>query len=424
MSGNFRLLIAAALVVIAACDGGGASRGVAYPQFLGPHRDATLPDVRLERDWQAHPPRELWRRPVGAGWSSFAVDSGFAVTQEQRGEAEWIVAYDVETGRELWSRKHARGHETDLGGAGPRATPTITAGRVFALSATGVLTALRLEDGTRLWSENLIRRHGAAPMYFGQASSPLAVGDRIVVAIGGRRGETLVAYEQATGELAWSSGRGRVTYSSPTLLSFTVGGAGSGEPVEQIVVLARDDLAGFSTVDGEPLWSTPWPEGQPVAGQPLALPGNRILVSAGYGVGSKVYEIQARRTAGEIEYEASLVWEAITLKSKASNYVLCDGVVYGLDGGILVAIDPDNGSRFWKAGRFGDGQLLLVGDLLLLLDDEGTIHLLEPNRSELRELASLAVLDGRTHNHPVLAGRRLLVRNATEAAGYEVALER
>ena len=157
---------------------------LAFPQFLGPSRDATLAGLRLARDWSARPPQPLWREPLGEAWSGFAIADGIAVTQEQRGGEERVVAYDRARRRALWSHADATRYATVIAGVGPRATPTIEAGRVFTLGATGILNALELASGRRLWSHDVVRETGATLPDWGKSASPLVVDGRVVVAGG------------------------------------------------------------------------------------------------------------------------------------------------------------------------------------------------------------------------------------------------
>src|SRR5262249_28804583 len=132
-----------------------------FPQFLGARRDGTVTGVRLARDWSTRMPRRLWRHQVGEGWSGFAAGDDGAVTQEQRGGAERVVAFDLLTGRLRWSPSDAARFDTVIGGIGPRATPTIADGRVFTMGATGILNALDLASGRRLWTHQAVEENGA-----------------------------------------------------------------------------------------------------------------------------------------------------------------------------------------------------------------------------------------------------------------------
>jgi outer membrane protein assembly factor BamB len=185
-----------------------------YPQFLGPTRDGVLPGPRLARDWSARPPRLLWRQPIGAAWSAFAVVGDVAVTQEQHGEDEQVVAYDARNGRVLWRHSDKARYDTVIAGVGPRATPTIRDGRVFAMGATGILNSLRLDTGARLWSRRVLEENGSSNLTWGTSGSPLLDGDRVVVSPGGKEGRSLVAYSTDTGEPLWSAPTAEVDFAA------------------------------------------------------------------------------------------------------------------------------------------------------------------------------------------------------------------
>jgi outer membrane protein assembly factor BamB len=179
-------------------------------------------------------------------------------------------------------------------------------------------------------------------------------------------------------------------------------------------------VAGHDPRTGLLLWETPFPGGQPNVAVPVPIGPDRLLVSVGYGVGSKAFRV-AEGEGGALH--ASLLWETPRLKSKFANLVPHGGFVYGLDDGVLTCLDPATGERTWKAGRYGHGQLLLVGGLLLVQGEDGELILVEPTPHEHRELARFAALDGKTWNPPALAGRLLLVRNDRQVAAYELPVE-
>ena len=333
------------------------------------------------------------------------------MTQEQRGQDELVVAYDFATGRPRWSHSDAARYENVVAGVGPRATPTIAEGRVFALGATGILNALDLATGRLLWSHRTVEENGGAPAMWGKAGSPLVSSGRVIVSVGGTEGRGLVAYDAQTGEPVWAGGHDGASYSSPALVTL----AGR----LQVIVFNDASVAGHDPNTGALLWEQPWPPEQPNVAQPLALGGDRVLVSAGYGVGSKVFGFASDDST---DLRAHLVWESPRLKSKFANLILHDGFVYGLDDGVLTCLDPATGERRWKGGRYGHGQLLLVGGLLLVQTEEGEAVLLDPAPDAPHELTRFQVLDGKTWNPPALVGSRLLVRNDREAALYELPL--
>jgi len=386
------------------------SSGNGYPQFLGPRRDGSVTEVRLSRDWpESFAP--LWRQPVGAGWSGFAVAGAYAVTQEQRGAEETVTCYDLESGVLRWAHADEARWVDPLGGPGPRATPTIVDGRVYTLGGTGLLNALDLRSGELLWSRNVVQENGARPPTYGVSSSPLIVGEAVVVAAGGPDGRSLAAYHRETGEKLWSGGDDPAAYSSPVLAEL-VGR-------RTILLLSDANVVGHDAADGSVLMSYPWPTTEMVS-QVLVLPGEQLFVSSGYGVGAKLLGLRHEADGG---IEAAPVWESRAMKAKFANVVHRDGYLYGLDDGILACVDASNGERQWKGGRYGHGQLILVHDLLLVLGENGRVALVDATPGAHNELAAFPALEGKTWNHPALAGRLLVVRNDREAACYELPLE-
>ena len=379
-----------------------------FPQFLGRHRNATVPEVTLQTDWTTTPPRQVWRRPVGEGWSGFAVVEDLAVTLEQRRESEFVVAYDLGSGKIRWAHEDSARYTTVLGGTGPRSTPTIDGEVVFATGATGILNALDLRSGALKWQKDVIQGNGSTVPEWGYSTSPLVLEGRVIVTAGGE-GKLLVAYDRNSGDRIWSGGDGRIGYSSPTLMTLA--------DVPQILSFNARSITSHDPATGQVVWSHEWPGSQPNVMQPLQLPGDRVLASSGYGVGAKLFAVRPGSAGGLL---VELEWESPRMKSKFANIVYHQGYVYGLDDGILVCLDPETGQRVWKRGRYGHGQMLLVGAHLLVQTEKGEIVLIEPNPRELTELGRFRIFESKTWNSPTLAGRFLLVRTDREAACYEM----
>ncbi len=380
-----------------------------YPQFLGPHRDATRYGLKLAREWSQQPPRRMWRQTIGAGWSAFAVAGDYAITQEQRGAQEMVIGYDLTSGRVIWSHGDEIKFDNPVAGMGPRATPTISSDRVYTLGATGLLNCLNLPDGERIWSKDICRDNDAGVNTYGMASSPLVVDSLVVVSAGGTNGKSLVAYHKDTGVRVWSAGDDRAGYSSPTMATL------AGQP--QILMFNRRNVVAHDPQSGKILWQHPWPENTECVSQPLPVPGDRVFVSSGYGIGCKLFQIQRDESGG---WQATLLYETLRLKAKFTNVVLHQDYIYGLDDGIMVCLDPANGERKWKGGRYGHGQVILVEDILLVQAENGEVVLVEAAPQAHHELTRFAALNGKTWNHPALAGPYLLVRNDREAACYEL----
>lgn len=383
-----------------------------YPQFLGPQRNAVVPNVRLATDWQAQPPKELWRQTVGDAWSSFAVVGSALLTQEQRGDQEAVVRYDLETGQLVWVFHYPGAFESVIGGNGPRATPTIEGDRVYSLGSTGVLSSLDLQTGELRWQKDLAQEHGATRPEWGYAGSPLLLDGLVVVAPGGPDGHSVVAYDADSGELVWQAGDDPAAYASPTVMEL----AGQ----RQIVVRHLGAVTGHDPSRGTLLWRIAWPGQQPNVAQPLLLGDDRLLISSGYGIGSQLVHFSPSPTGDALIPE--VLWESRRMKAKFTNMVPYAGAVFGLDDGVLVSLDPETGERHWKKGRYGHGQLLLVDGTLLILSEAGDVVLVAADPAEHREIARFKALGEKSWNTPALAGRHLLLRNASQAVCFELPL--
>jgi outer membrane protein assembly factor BamB len=382
-----------------------------YPQFLGKNRLATLPNVHLARDWSSQPPKLLWRQPIGAGWSSFAVVGHFGVTQEQRGQEELVICYDVDTGKLQWAHATPVRFQEFVAGIGPRATPTIDEGRVYALGALGNLVCLDGATGKLLWQHDLIAETDAIMPQWGKSCSPLVYNNLVIVSAGGPGGKSLVAYDKLSGKLAWSAGDDLSSYSSPAAMTLC--------GVPQIVMINATLTSGHDPADGRILWQHIWPEdgfASPNISQPIAVGGDRILLTKGYGVGSTLWQIKHTSDRWNVEP----MWKNINLKTKMTSAVIRDGFAYGLDEGTLSCIEIDTGRRKWKQSRFGHGQVLLVDNLLLVQSEDGQVALAEASPKGYRELSRMTMVGGQSWNYPALSGQKLLVRTELEAACYEL----
>jgi outer membrane protein assembly factor BamB len=386
-----------------------ATAAIDYPGFLGSDRVGMVEGVQLERDWSEHPPQLLWRQPVGLGWSSFAVKGSRAVTQEQRGENELTVCYELATGRTLWTHtNHARFSEK-MGGDGPRATPTIAGERVLALGATGILDCLELADGKLVWSRDTLKENHASNLAFGKSSSPLVLEKLVIVSGGQTNGPMLLAYQRDNGAPAWTAGTDEASYSSPTIA--TVGGQ------REVLSLNAGSLTAHDPADGRIQWQYKWNGWGPRCAQPVVLEGDRVLLSAGFGLGSALLQVKAD-AGGKLA--AAEVWKNLKLKTQFSSVVVRDGFGYGLDEGVLACIDLATGERKWKDGRYGYGQLALAHDLLVVQTEPGPVVLVDANPAQFREVGRVKALDSKTWNNPALAGDFLLVRNDQEAICFKL----
>ena len=380
-----------------------------WPGFRGPRRDGIVRGVQIVTDWSGSPPVQLWRRPIGPGWSSFAVRGDLCYTQEQRGEDELVACYKVSSGEPVWRHRDAVRFYESNGGAGPRATPTFSNGRLYTFGATGILNALNASNGAVIWSRNVASETNTKTPGWGFASSPLVIGNEVIVAADA----TLVAYDLATGHQRWVGPAHRGSYSSPHRTKI--------DGVDQILLLGGEGAISVAPSDGTVLWEHSWPGG--AITQPALMANGDVLIntiSMSGGIGTRRLAI----SRGPTGWTAEERWTSNGLKPYFNDFVVHKGHAYGFDGNILACINLEDGKRKWKGGRYGNGQLLVLPDqdLLLVLSEEGELALVGATPDQFKEIARVPAIEGKTWNHPVLVGDVLLVRNGQEMAAFKLAL--
>ena len=381
-----------------------------WPGFRGPERDGVVRGVQIKTDWAASPPVELWRRPIGPGWSSFAVHGDFLYTQEQRGDDEIVASYKVSTGEPVWRHRDPVRFFESNGGAGPRATPTLSGDRVYTFGATGIVNALDAGSGAVVWSRNAAADTGVEIPGWGFTSSPLVYNDLVIVAASGR----LVAYDAATGNRRWLGPAGGGGYSSPHLVKI--------DGVDQVVLLRGSRTISLAPADGTLLWEHVWIPSVSIV-QPAVIANGDILISSGDAMGG----IGVRRLAvthASAGWTVEERWTSRGLKPYFNDFVVHKGHAFGFDGSILACIDLEDGARKWKGGRFGNGQLVLLPDqdLLLVTSEDGELALVGAKPDKFTELARFPALNAKTWNHPALVGDVLLIRNGEEMVAYRLSL--
>jgi outer membrane protein assembly factor BamB len=392
-------------------DGSNSPRDLPiWPGFRGPDRDGTARGVQIATDWSHSRPVELWRRPIGPGWSSFAVQGDRIYTQEQRGEDEIVACYNFTTGKPVWMHKDAVRFWESNGGAGPRATPTVSNGRVYTLGATGIVNALSAANGFVMWWRDAAKDTGAKVPHWGFAGSPLIVDDLVIVATGAR----LAAYDSAAGgKPRWLNQDGKGGYSSPHLVE--IGG------VKQVVFLCGTGAISVAPATGTVLWKYPWS----IDGitQPALAGKADVLIGSGSGLGDQAVGVRCVEIGHDKgAWTTHERWTSIGIKPYFNDFVVHKGHAYGFDGSILACIDLGDGKRKWKGGRYGHGQVIVLPDqdLLIVLSEKGELALVEAKPDQFKELAKIPAIEGKTWNHPVLAGNVLLARNGEEMAAFRL----
>jgi outer membrane protein assembly factor BamB len=385
-------------------------RNPEWPAFRGPNSDGTQRGLAFNDDWKANPPKELWRTAIGPAWSSFAVAGNYLVTQEQRGEQESVVCYDGRSGQQVWEQSVQSRFFEGLGGLGPRATPTIADGAIFALGAEGWLMKLQASNGDLLWKVDLRKEADREPPMWGFSASPFVHNGLVIVHAGGKGDKGVLAFRVTDGSLAWSVPAGEMSYGSVQKVSLLG---------KQWLALLSDTGAHFWDPDtGESALEYTWPHQGYRALQPRIVDGDKVLIPTGLGSGTRL--VQIKQVEGSLEGEE--LWTSKDMKPDYNDILLHNGYIYGFDNAIFACIDLKDGKRKWKGGRYEKGQALLLADsgLIVVVSEKGELVLLRANPEKHEELAKIPAMDGKTWNHPVVVGDKLYLRNAEEAVCYQL----
>jgi outer membrane protein assembly factor BamB len=397
---------------------------VDFPEYRNRNRDGVVTGLTLDRSWAGHPPKMMWELSLGndAGYAGISVVGPSAVTIEQIGPKEAVVCYDADTGKERWTYEYSALFAEIMGGNGPRTNPTIVDGDVYSLGATGHLARLDGATGKPKWTAEIVA--GRNNVYWGQSGSPLVYDHLVVVSPGRNRkglnkdstpgtGPAVVAYDRETGKTAWDSGDRGGGYSSPQLA--TIAG------VRQVLVFDGEGLGSFDAESGKELWFHPWTQDPDInVAQPLVFDDGRVFISSGYGHGGAMLKVTLKDGKWNADEE---LWTTDRLKSKFANPIAHKGYIYGIDesAGSLTCLDARTGKVKWKDGRYGNGQILLVGDLIVIETEKGKLVLVEATPEKHNEVASFQALKGdKNWNYLTVARGRAYVRSHEMMACYEL----
>jgi outer membrane protein assembly factor BamB len=403
------------IIVIAAPAWRPAAAGD-WPQILGPTRTGVAAaDERLADRWPESGPPVRWRREVGAGYAGLAVVGDRAILFHRLGDREIVEALDAATGRTVWTADEATTFQPQVGGGdGPLCVPLVHDGRVFTFGAQGVLACLDLATGRRLWSRRTHREFNAAAGYFGAGSTPLVVGELVVVNVGGRDDAGIVAFDRRTGETAWKRTAEAAGYSSPVAVDV------AGRP--HVLAVTRSVCLLLDAATGEVRWQFPFGKRGPTvnAATPLVLPGDRLFVTAAYGVGCVCAEFDGAA--------ARPLWQGEQpLATQYCTPLLIDGHLYGIDGrddvppADLVCAEPRTGRVLWRERGFGYGTLLAADGRLLAAKTDGELLLLVATPAGVQIRGRCRPLAGTLRALPALSGGRLYLRDDTTLIGLDLA---
>jgi outer membrane protein assembly factor BamB len=400
-------LALAGLIVMSSPLGAGADED--WPRLWGPKGDARFQGESHVAQGESPKARELWRRPIGSGFSGISVVAGRGYTGESDGSQDHAVAFDVATGRELWRTPLGptyRGHDGSRDG--PISTPAVAGQRVFLVSAHGVLFALEAPSGRKRWQRDLKAEDGAAEPSYGFATSPLVVEDRVIVQAGGDK-RPLLALEAVSGRLLWSVSHSKgPTYASPLL------GTLAGK--EQVIVMGNDLLYGVKVEDGALLWSHPTGAQGDATRSPLLLGDDRVLLPSWEE--AKLVKVSAK----DGTFSVAELWRSPRLKSSFSPTVFHRGHLFGLNTGYLVCLDPASGDVRWRQKVYPGSLILVDGHLVILGAESGDVRVAEASPEGYREKLRVPVFNaGATSSTgPTFAGGKLFLRNVEEIVALEV----
>lgn len=372
-----------------------------WPQWRGPRMDGTSQETGLLSAWPENGPPELWRVPLGAGFSAVSVVGDRAYTMYGGAEGEFAVCLDAVRGAILWKTRSGDLF-TNSYGDGPRATPSIDGDRVYTLGGGGMLQCLDAASGKQVWGYRLTDKFGGEPPEFGFSASPVVFGDMLVVVTGSGSGQSLAAVNKATGDVLWTSLDDKAGYSTPLRIE----AAG----VPQLVVLMGEALVGVSPQDGREYWRHPW---KTTLDANVATPifrDNRLYVSTGYGTGCGLFEL----SAVDGRPAAKLLWANKEMKNYFSTCVLVGNYLYGFNNTMLSCMDFETGEVKWRQRGFNRGSLLAADGKLIIYGERATLALAEVSPDGYKEISQVPILEDQTWTVPTLSGGRLFVRNDKE----------
>ena len=377
-----------------------------WPQWRGPNRDGVSKETGLLKQWPAEGPALVWKAAgAGRGFSSFSVANGKLITMGLRGDREFVVAFEVATGKEAWATAHGTAFHNDRGD-GPRGTPTIDGDRVYALGGDGDLTALNARTGQVVWTKNILKEFGGRNITWGISESPLIVGDKLLVNPGGP-GASIVALNKSNGSVIWKSQSDKAGYSSAIPVQVNGG--------TQVVFFTDQRAVGLDLKDGRLLWEYARPANRTAnAATPIAR-ANRVFISSDYGTGGGVVEIKPDGTAQE-------VWFTREVRNHHSSSVLIGDYLYGFSSSILMAVKFDTGEIAWRDRSVGKGSLVYADGRLYCFSERGVVGLVEATPTGYVERGRFRIEAGslETWTHPVVAGGRLYLRDQDTIYAYDV----
>lgn len=403
---SMRILLLAIVALLCLVAQVTAQSNANWPQWRGPNRDGISKETGLLKQWPAEGPPLVWKATgAGRGYSSFSISNGKLYTLGLRGDREFVVAFDVATGKEAWATPHGSAFRNDRGD-GPRGTPTVDGDRVYALGGNGDLSVLDARTGKVVWTKNVLKEFGGSNITWGISESPLVLGNKVLVNAGGR-GASIVALNKSNGSVIWKSQSDEAGYSSAMPLQ--VNGT------TQVVFFTAERAVGLDVSDGRLLWEYSRPSNNVANVATPIVKANRVFISSDYGTGGGVVEIKPDNKAQEI-------WFNKDMRNHHSSSVLIGDHLYGFSGAILTAMKFDTGEIAWRDRSVGKGSLVYADGHLYLFSENGVVGLVEATPAGYKEKGRFRIQQESlpTWAHPVVAGGRLYLRDQDTIYAYDV----
>jgi outer membrane protein assembly factor BamB len=377
-----------------------------WPQWRGPRQDGISLEQGLLAQWPENGPKQLWRVPLGNGFSSVSVVGDRAYTCYGSGEGEFAVCLNVADGKPIWKYRLGDLYKNGEYGDGPRATPTIDSGMVYVLGGKGALACLDATSGKKVWLADLLELRGGKLPEYGFSASLVIVGDNVIAVVGAGGGKSLAAFNKTNGKLAWTSLDNRIGYSTPRVVTI--------DGLAQIIVLMGDAVVCVSPGDGKEYWQKPWITELDANVATPVVADNRVFISTGYSTGCALFELTAKGG----KPAAEKVWANKELKNYFATSVFLDGYLYGFDNNKFACQDIRTGKVKWRVPGFNRGSLIVADGKLIILGASGTLALAEPSPQKYKEISKFQFCDDQTWTVPTVANGRLFVRNEKELACY------
>jgi outer membrane protein assembly factor BamB len=379
----------------------------AWLQWGGPNRDFKVATQGIKENWPAGAPKQLWSRPLGEGHSAILVEQGRLYTMYSDGNREFIISLDAETGKTVWEVPYeADTSGLDLSaGKGPHSTPLIIGNLIYAVGVKGAMHALDKNNGRIVWKHDLWSELGGSFNDRGYSSSPVAYRNTVIVPVGGRSSQCLMAFDQRTGAVVWKNINFTPAPASPMIIN--VGGQ------DQIVHFGQEEVYGADATNGNLLWSYPHKTSWGLnISTPLWDPSDGLLfVSSAYGTGSRV--IRLTRSGGQTT--ATQIWANNRLRIHFGNAVRVGDLAYGSSGdfgpAFFTAINVKDGNIAWQDRALSRASFLYADNKFVILDEDGDLTIASPGQNGLRVHAKASVMKKLAWTVPTLSGTKLYLRD-------------